>query len=347
MTSVLKKCSLFIATMLTAGTIQANGADSILASCCEQNYNPSPCCAPTCNPGPYCGPNCIPSPYCNEWNIKGELLYWRPQLCGLESAFGDTTIATTVSPGGVITTTVTELDKEPDFEWDLGFRVGTDYAFTCFDLEADWTHFHGEANFNEGAQNGKWKIKYDAVDLIFGRRFCVAPCFYFKPFIGARGLKLHQTLNSHLAILYTSVLGNNTVFTDLDEKEDFWGVGPQLGLEANWYLGCSFSIYGSFDVVTYYGKVKGQNSDTDLFPSTVNTIIVSNSTKRRCFSNIGTDGAIGIRWDTAWHGCNYDVLFMLKAGLEQHRIYDFSNLGSDGTLSLDGANFGAGIGLRY
>jgi len=312
------------------------------APSCQPAYAPSPCCAPTCNPSPYCGPNCIPAPYCGEINFRGEGLYWIAHLGGLESAFGNTTIATTVTPG-VITTTVTEENVEPDFEWNPGFRVGADMAFTCFTLGADWTHYNGRASYNKDNQNGEWKIKYDVIDVIFGRRFCVAPCFYFKPFIGARGLKIHQTLQSHLPILFTAITGNNTVFADMNDKEDFWGIGPELGIEGNWYMGCNFSLYGTFDVVSYYGEVKTENFDTDTFTITVSA---NNSKKKYAFNTIGT-ATIGFRWDKTWSQCNYDVLFMLKAGLEQHRIYDFSNLGKDGTLSLDGAVFGAGIGFRY
>ena len=121
-------------------------------------------------------------------------------------------------------------------------------------------------------------------------------------------------------------------------------MGPQIGLEANWYMGCNFSLYGNFDAVTYYGEVKSKNYDIDTFTTTIS---ISNGRIHRRFMNIGTDGAIGIRWDKSYHGCNYDLNFMLKAGLEQHRIYELSNLGSDGTLSLDGGIFAVGIGYRY
>lgn len=331
--------------MLMAAT--ALCADSNVASRCAPSpcvYPPSPCCEPICNQGPYCGPNCLPYPYCSELNIKGGLLFWRSELCGLEAAFGDTTVATTVDPlTGVITTEIIETDQHPDFKWSPGFRIGADYAFTCFVLEADWTHYKGHAKFSDGGQHGRWKIDYDTLDLIFGRRCCVAPCFYFKPFIGLRGALIHQTLTSHLETLFTTSVVNNTVITDKNDKERFWGIGPELGVEANWYLGCDFSVYGNFDFVTYYGGVKSKNYDVDIFPTTVS---ISNGKHNHCFSTIGTDMAIGLRWDKRWCVAS-EVLLMLKLGLEQHRIYDFSELGSDGTLSFDGGIFEVGLGYRY
>jgi hypothetical protein len=248
-----------------------------------------------------------------------------------------------VTPG-VITTTVRETDREPHPKWTPGFRVGADIAFGCFDLEADYTQYNGRAFFHEGRQNGDWKIGYNQWDLIFARRFCIAPCFYFRPFIGARGVVIHQSLKAHLITSFTSIIGDNTIHTEKHDKENFWGVGPELGLEADWYLGAGFTLYGMVDAVSYYGQVHSKNYDVDTFTSTVS---ISDGKKRHCFNDLATDAAIGIRWDTTWNRCGYDVLFMLKLDLESHRIYDFSNLGSDGTLSLDGGAFGAGIGFRY
>lgn len=319
MMSVFKKKHAAILSILMAMTAQVNGID------CNQ---PTPCCDAT---------TCI--------NINAELLYWRPELCGLEGAFGNTTIATTVDANAITTTTVRETDKKPHSKWSPGFRIGADVMFNCLDVELDWTHFDGSAKFSEGTQHGDWKIKYDVIDLTFGRIFCVNSCFYLKPFIGLRGAQIHQKLKSHLETLFTSSLGNNTVFTDMNDKEDFWGIGPQIGLNADWDIGCNFSLYGSFAVVSYYGEVKSENFDIDTFTRTVN---VCDGNKKHCFNNIATDLALGIRWDscsTCFCGCN--VNFMLKLGVEQHRIYDFSDLGSDGNLTLDGGILAAGIGFCY
>jgi hypothetical protein len=96
------------------------------------------------------------------------------------------------------TTTVTETDKHPQWTWRPGYRVGIDYAFGCFMLEADYMHYNGHATFHKHGQHGHWNISYDAIDLLFARRMNVAPCFLFKPFIGVRGLLVHQRLKSHL-----------------------------------------------------------------------------------------------------------------------------------------------------
>ena len=172
----------------------------------------------------------------------------------------------------------------------------------------------------------------------------MVPCFYLKPFIGVRGARIRQRLNSHLETFFTTLTANTTVLTQKDDKENFWGIGPQLGICADWYLGCNFSLYGSFAVVNYYGNVNRKNFDTDIF---TRTISVSHSKSKHCFNNVGTDAALGIRWDYTKCFCCCEMELMLQLGAEQHRIYDFSNLGNDGNLSLDGGVFAAGIGFRY
>lgn len=346
MSSILRKSYAAFTCLLITSAIQLNGNTCAprKPSCCEPERSncPSPCCGPKCLPSIYSGPHCIPAPYCDELNVWGELLFWTAQLGGLETAFGTTTIATSVARG-ITTTTITETDKDPAWHWKPGYRVGADYAFGCFIVEAYWTHYNGLATFHEEGQHGHWSIKYNTLDLIFGRRLNVAPCFYFLPFIGVRGLLAHQNLESHLNTYFTALAGNSTVTTVKNDTEHTWGIGPELGVEANWYLGCKWSIYGSFDVVSYYGHTETKIHNTDTFTATVST---SDGINKRCFNAIGTDASLGIRWDQAWPVAS-EVLLTIKLGVEQHRIYDFSDLGSDGTLSLDGANLALSVGYRF
>jgi len=329
MTNTCKKIYIAIAGLLMAMTAQVNGTDcNQLQSCGQNNCGIQPNNCAICN---------------SEVNFKGELLYWRPELGGLESAFGTTSITSTVA-SGIVSTTVTELDEDPKSKWNAGFRVGADVVFDCYDVELDWTHFNGSAHFNECDNYGHWKIRYDAIDLTLAERFCVTPCFYVKPFIGLRAVQIHQSLHSHLETLVTSLVGSNTVLSEMDDKENFWGVGPEVGIEADWYLGCNLSVYGCFDIVTYYGDIRGKNHDTDLFTTTES---IANVKRNHCFNSIGTDAAIGFRWNKIWCCSCYETNLMVKLGAEQHRIYDFSNLGSDGTLSMDGGVFAVGVGFRY
>lgn len=318
MSNALKKTCMIITGLLLAMTAQVNGDD-----CCA----PSSCCG-------------------GELYVKADLLYWRPELCGLETAFGNTTISTTVV-GGSIVTTVRESDEEPHFKWNPGFRIGAGYLVDCYDIEANWTHYRGKATFRDKGQHGHWSLKYDTIDLTIGRDFDVGCSINIQPYFGARLAQIHHSLHSHLETQFTSsLIGNNTVFTEKDDKESFWGLGPIFGIEADWEIGCGFSAYVSADFVTYYGESKGKSFDTDTFTSTSS---VCNGRSDHCFYNIATDLGLGVRWDKHYCcGC-YELDFLVKLGLEQHRIYNFGHLAGNngGNLSLDGGILEAGVGFKF
>lgn len=332
MTNFFKTMKLTIPGLLMTVTAQAN-SDNYIAS----GYGlPENCevCAPPCCETSCCG---------GEFKVWGELLYWTANLCGLESAFGDTLIETTVSQG-IVTTTVTESHEEPHRKWNTGFRVGGNLEYNCWDLEGSWTQFHGHAKFRDGGQFGSWKLHYNVFDVLIGRAFTLAPCFTFEPFIGVRGLNVHQSLRSHLETTVVSLIGTSLVFTDKLDREKIWGIGPRVGVEADIGMFCNFSFYGIFGLTTFYGHTHAKNFDTDTFTITVSSC---RGKGHLCFDTLGTDLALGIRWDGSWCMCGCNINLMLKLGFDQQRIYQFSNLGSDGALSLYGGSFGAGVGFNY
>lgn len=312
--------------------------------CCDKNdeilwdeYEPKSCC----NPSNY--RKSCPNDKKVEALLRGDLLYWQGTLCGLEGAFGSTSITTEDIPG-VKVVTLSQHDTGPDSEWRAGVRLGADILFNCFNLGVDWTHFHGRADYAKCGQCGNWKVEYDVIDFTLGYNFYPCSRFRIKPFIGLRVASIDQCLVSHLQTVRTDLTADpsvQTVLMDVNEKEEFDGIGPLVGGEVGWYLGHSFSLYCMFNIVTYYGDVDGTYNNTDTCTC---VIFKNNLSRNRCFRCLGTDGAIGIRWDKY---INCKLHFLLKLGLEQHRICDFSDLGADGSLSLDGVVFEAGIGWRF
>jgi len=280
-----------------------------------------------------------------EFLIKGDILYWVGSLCGLEGAFGKTTI-NSVGVDSYTTITLSQIDREPSFKWNPGFRIGAELLSCCLHLDTYWTHFRGKGKYKQGDQFGKWKVKYDTLDLLFGYKFYPCSWICLKPFIGARGAEIRQRLFSHLITTKIDLPTITTPTTDLNDKEHFWGIGPEFGIESNWYLGHRFSLFCTLDAVTYYGHVSGRYYDTDVFIS-LSTTNINNIEKKHCFNNLSTDATIGIRWDKYICTCDTDIHIMLKLGAEQHRIYDLSDLGADGSLSLDGVFAELGIGFLF
>lgn len=317
------KFSLVVASMLTIMCTKLH-AEYGYYDDADYNYYDNQCCDQCCDP-------CQ-----SQWAVWGDFLYWRPQLCGLEAAFGRTEILET-EVDGVFITAIQEKHEEPHFKWSPGCRFGTSYLFNCseFDVAFEWTHFYGHARWHKDEQRGKWKIHYDQFDLTFGRRMALGCNFMLRPFVGVRGVDIHQKLR---ALLHTTIVadtGTTTVISTTEEKENFWGVAPEIGVNAEWFFGCNFSIYADLAVATYYGDVEGKHRDADFFSDAVFFRRVKTD---RCFDTIATDAAIGISWDTCFCTCGCDLDLTLRFGLEQHRIYNFSDLGADGDLGFDGGS---------
>ena len=282
-----------------------------------------------------------------ELLLKGEFLYWKGTLSNIKESFGNTEIEIKNSENTKITK-LEESFKMPDAKWRAGFRVGADFIFDNFDLEADWTHFHGFADYKHHSQHGAWNLHFDQVDLALGHYFYPFSSCYLKPFIGLRIANINQTLKSHLETIKTEPTQETTITTKMHDREKFLGIGPEVGLEANYYLGKNFSLYGMVDAATYYGHVNNKYHDVSSYTNTVND---NNLKQKDWFNSICTDATLGVRWDKYTTCCkHYDMHFLLKLGVEQHRIYNFCNVSSqetDGTLSLDGAVLEAGIGFRF
>lgn len=292
-------------------------------------------------------PSCVEN-NCNWFQfgggaIRGEFLYWKPEICGLESSFGTTRINTSVKDN-IVTTKVHEHNTNPHGKWDPGFRLGADAYVNCLEVSADYTHFNGHAHYhNDQEGKGKWHLKYDTIDLTVGSRFYATECLYFKPFVGVRGARISTKLNSNLTTYYQAANGSSEILSVEENHGHFFGVGPEIGLEANWAFFCNLSLYGSLDVVTYNGHATTKYSQTDTFTSTVSA---SHGKTHHCFDNLAADGAIGIRWDRAWCASSYDGFFSLKLGWEQHRIYNFHDT-NNGTLTLNGAVLAASLNFNY
>lgn len=305
---------------------------------CEINNN---CCC--CKVSPCFNP-CFDC-YDKEFLLKGDFLYWRGTLSGLEGAFGNTSIDIVGTSDGITTTYLNVTDITPNFEWEPGFRVGAEFLSTCFDMELVWTHFDGEAHFKKESGHGKWKLRYDVLDLPFGYKFYLCSRAYIKPFFGVRGAKIDQRLNSHLqGTKQEASTGLINYTINMNDKELFWGIGPDAGLEFDWYMGKNFSLYFIGDIITYYGHVNGKFNNKDTLPDAVSS---NKSQISRHFNGFGTDFEIGISWNKYFCKCDNRCHYNIKLGLEQHRIYDFSQLGTDGNLSLDGATLEAGVGWLF
>ena len=145
--------------------------------------------------------------------------------------------------------------KTLDYDFATGFRVGVG-------VEPDWgvklyyTRFHTDTEdaaagyltpnflgsrltvpttqdppfFQEG--NIQAAIDYNVLDLDFGKSFCLSASWQLRPVLGLRGAWINQAFDSEFRGSWSG--GPKTIqWETADEhvNNDFWGIGPKLGIE--------------------------------------------------------------------------------------------------------------------
>ncbi len=150
-------------------------------------------------------------------------------------------------------------------KYNFGYQVGLGYLFNSKqDIQFNWTHFNSDStsstyvegstlsNNTPGATfttlsgqaanlwagdsmnaSEKATFKYDAIDSTFGQNINIGPRFQARLFGGIRAAQI----NSDLVGNYDSIqdAGYHMVETDT-LNSSFKGIGPQLGLSANYNI---------------------------------------------------------------------------------------------------------------
>lgn len=259
------------------------------------------------------------------------------------------------SSGDQIVSNCSRKIKDPKFKWDTGFRIGVGQHFAiCWDATLYWTHFHTSAH---GRQKGKqpcdcscsdfssqahrslqWKLEYNTVDLTVGHNFFFL-CYRLnlKPCLGLRGAWINQKLHAHEEN-GCCISNENDSFRCLEKnKQKFKGIGPFLGLQTDWDIGCNFSVFGKVDIGFLYGKFDVSSGQFSEFENEANC---SNIEKNIHACEAFADVALGLRWEYCF--CNGIFLKLAISG-EHHQYFDQKRFGDKEDLCIDGATFSACI----
>ncbi|MBS0621151.1 MAG: hypothetical protein JSS61_06805 [Verrucomicrobia bacterium] len=185
--------------------------------------------------------------------------------------------------------------KELDFGWDFGFRLGTGYNFEhdAWDTDICFSYFktHTSKTVSGGANpqfgmpittdsekvHRNWKLDYYVLDWMFGRNFFVSKFLSFRPQLGMEIAWILQ--KSHGVIEAEKVRSKN----------HFFGVGPRIGIDTNWYLANHFSLFGTLTGALLWGSYEVEERETHPF-------IKANGDIHLMAPNAQT--ALGLLWDS-------------------------------------------------
>lgn len=172
-------------------------------------------------------------------------------------------------------------------DWASGVRIGIGYQLPCsWDTCFSWTRFHnsvkgkassefiiasqllkpngglivgGSAAEGSGPAKSAWNLNFDKFDLDFGYTLYNNDCYQFQPSVGIRGLIVTQ--NQHISyenFIDTSTGGN--VNATVIQKNDFWGIGPGIGMNNTFKIGYGLSLVGNFSFSAFYGRLPSKTS---------------------------------------------------------------------------------------
>jgi hypothetical protein len=237
--------------------------------------------------------------------------------------------------------------------WDPGFRVGAGLTNenTCWDSQLSYTYFRTRArNKTRGDQiqsayfggdklsdlgffqeaSIDTEIHYNVLDWGLGRRFCPTECIGLRPMIGVRGGWINQSFRTKwkktvdlFDILVIPILAEENL------RNNFWGVGPQGGVEGKWSLAGGFHVVGELIGAFLWGSWRITDQFIDSFDTRIEVLVAD-----RDFGAVALFGFLGLGYEYA--------CFSLKVGYEiqdwfnQYQVFDNATGGQNGDFILQG-----------
>lgn len=310
----------------------------------------------------------------NAW-ITAELLYWK----AYEKSFVLTNKTSPIFTTDDFTKTKV---LHPNFDWDPGSRISLGFLSPdyCIDTSISWTHYHSSLNQKQLTDSNnltnidnqlgmfpiwslsddimagdyvsdaflKGKLSLDLFDVEVGRAFMCLEFLQIRPYVGLRGAWIRQKADVRyvggiflIGIIEGGIPQNGTDYIHL--KNDFWGVGPRIGLSPVYCLGNGFSLYADAAISELFGTF--DISQTETYLDSSRSSIHQHPTRFRCIGDL----AAGIAWTTSL--CQNAYSLSLKLGWEYHIFFNqlqlkqnqFHLVPSNRDLQVQGITIGANL----
>ncbi len=212
--------------------------------------------------------------------IQADLLFWQARETGLSYAI-------IASNPLILEILPRNFDiKEPEFEWDFGFRLGVGYGGKSdgWDLFSLWTRFVTDAHDKGTISSDKfflpiwgnpsflafpfehiteaeahWMLHFDEIDAGIGRGFYISKFLTMRPFAGPSAVWINQ----HYHIEYEKpAIRNLPIRRDrIHLKNDFFGIGARVGCELRFRFTRSLSLLTRGSGAIYAGHFEVQRKE--------------------------------------------------------------------------------------
>lgn len=304
------------------------------------------------------------------FSFQAEFLWWRAVLDNLEYAIP---ISGTVSNSQRTTGAydITGEFRHPKFSFDPGVRLslGYDFGASNWDVFARWTYHSSDDRdsttgglgviplkdfyVQSGSQvfataqsaKAKWENEINIADLEMGYNYFFSDRFSFRPYFGLKASWIDMEYNityGDVAILgTTSAL--NVAAVDIRNKTNWWGVGPEVGMDGYLHIGWGFSLYGRVSGALMYGPYDNSFHEPDTNANSI-ALKSNNNYRQRAMSQL----LIGLEWAKCFSN---NIFFALNIGWEgqywwnQHGMRMIFDNQPSGDLTLTGLDVGMRLGF--
>ncbi len=228
-------------------------------------------------------------------------------------------------------------------------------------LRSPWFHQPnpGSSLVNYALREAKsrWKLHLNLIDLELARPYFVGKKLTFRPFIGAKGGLINQRY------LFQGILSRNDPNLENIDIPVFgrffsnsWLVGPRMGIDTNWLLGCNFRLIGNGAINLFYQRFKtnlknGVAAENNPLSLEVEYLI----SEKTSYFNSSFESMVGFGWGkysrmNKWHfdfSAGYEIQLFLNQNMIRSLVDSSSSTlvteGSTSNLMLHGLSLSAKI----
>jgi hypothetical protein len=265
-------------------------------------------------------------------------------------------------------TSLNEL-HQVHFEWNPGFRVGIVYKMKRdeWNTQAYYTRFNTKGkdcissspgtvhstflgNFYIDNASGAglsgpayqkasidWTIHFNMFDWDLGRNFWISKSLVLRPFLGIKGGWINQFIHSKWQNPNLTGAKFYNIGTE-NLKNNFWGIGPEAGINTKWNLFCNQTQFYLFGDI-FGALMWGHWSFYDVFQNDLEQQVFIDLQKINSGSSM-LRTFMGFGWDAPFSQNRYR--FSTKLGyemqfwLDQLQFYSFTGGRLVNTLTLQG-----------
>ena len=281
----------------------------------------------------------------NIWFDVG-LLYFVPKIRSMDYTTGTSNILTT-----------SNFTQNPlvysDFQWQPGFQVGVGYVMpkTHWDVALKGYHYHSATNGRRNTEGNnlmgmfpiwslsdhtlpgdyvtsakiKGKLTFDRILLQGGYFFPVTDWFVVRTAVGLENVFLKQGYHIEYA---GGIYSSGIDYIHMDNN--FWGIGPQVGVYPWLSFGEGFSLSGRAALSFLCGRFSVKQNETYLG----NELYDSSSISVR--GRFATDAEAGVQWKHLFFHDQFS--FAVRLAYEYLVYFDQNQLEKDVYNKLHGGS---------